>query len=114
MASYICQKCREESVFWLEECPSCGEHLSLKDRREVQDRQPDVSFPDSIQQPKSKFYEDFLFRLGFVFIFLGVLIFFGMTPRRMAPNPVGVAWLPASILIGIGLCILAIDRYLNG
>lgn len=114
MATYVCQKCSSESIFWLEECPSCGEHLSLKDRREVRDRLPDTSVPDSIQPPQSQLFEDFLFRLGFFFIFIGVLIFIGVTPRRMAPNPFGAAWVPAIILIGIGLCLLAIDRYLNG
>jgi hypothetical protein len=44
---------------------------------------------------------------------MGVLVFFGATPRRMTANPVGGAWIGAAVLTGIGLILLAIDYYLN-
>lgn len=41
------------------------------------------------------------------------MVFLGATPRRMAANPVGAAWIGAALLIAIGLALLAIDYYLN-
>jgi hypothetical protein len=54
-----------------------------------------------------------LFLLGVAFIIMGVMVFLGATPRRMAANPVGGAWIGAGILVSIGLVILGIDYYLN-
>jgi lipopolysaccharide export LptBFGC system permease protein LptF len=61
----------------------------------------------------NEFVREKLFLIGVAFIFMGVLVFLGATPRRMAANPVGGAWVGAAILIGIGLILLAIDYYLN-
>ncbi|HEY0321474.1 MAG TPA: hypothetical protein VGC66_10990 [Pyrinomonadaceae bacterium] len=44
---------------------------------------------------------------------MGVMVFFGATPRRMAANPIGGAWVGAAVLIGTGLVLLGIDWYLN-
>jgi hypothetical protein len=114
MASYICQKCLGESSFWLEECPSCGERLSLQDQRTAQkNRQADAPIYDSDPPPRSEFFQEFFFKLGFALIFIGLLVFVGFTPRGQKMNPLGGAWLGAAILIGIGICVLAFDRYLN-
>ncbi|HEX8746914.1 MAG TPA: hypothetical protein VF717_06915 [Pyrinomonadaceae bacterium] len=61
----------------------------------------------------SDFVREKLFLLGVAFIIMGVMVFIGATPRRMAANPVGGAWIGAAVLIGIGLILLAIDYYLN-
>jgi hypothetical protein len=58
-------------------------------------------------------FKEFFFKLGVAFIILGVLIFFGLTPRGRAMNPVGGAWIGAVVLICVGLGLLALDRYLN-
>lgn len=58
-------------------------------------------------------FKEFFFKLGVAFIILGGLVFFGLTPRGRAMNPVGAAWIGAAVLIGVGLCLLALDRYLN-
>lgn len=62
---------------------------------------------------KEEFIREKLFLLGFAFIGLGVMVFLGATPRRMAANPVGAAWIGAGVLVGIGLVLLVIDYYLN-
>lgn len=62
---------------------------------------------------KKDFVREKLFLLGFACLFLGVMVFLGMTPRGRKPNAVGAAWLGAAILIGIGLILLGIDWYLN-
>lgn len=61
----------------------------------------------------SDFVREKLFLLGIAFIIMGVMVFVGATPRGMAANPVGGAWIGAAVLIGIGLLLLAIDYYLN-
>ena len=58
-------------------------------------------------------FQDFFFKLGVAFIILGVMVFFGATPRRMAANPVGGAWLGAAVLVGVGLGFLALDHFLD-
>lgn len=62
---------------------------------------------------KDDFIREKLFLIGFAFIALGVMVFLGATPRRMASNPVGAAWIGAAVLIGAGLVLLAVDYYLN-
>jgi hypothetical protein len=57
--------------------------------------------------------KEFFFKLGVAFIIIGVMVFFGLTPRGQAANPVGVAWIGAAVLIFLGLGFLALDRYLN-
>ena len=62
---------------------------------------------------KNDFVREKLFLLGFACIFIGVMIFFGLTPRGMKANVVGAACVGSVVLIGIGLILLAVDRYLN-
>ncbi len=62
---------------------------------------------------KNDFVREKLFLFGVAFIIMGVMVFFGATPRRMAANPVGGAWIGAAILIGIGITLLVIDYFLN-
>jgi hypothetical protein len=62
---------------------------------------------------KDDFIREKLFLFGVAFIILGVMVFFGATPRRMSANPVGGAWVGAGVLVGIGLTLLGIDYYLN-
>ncbi len=62
---------------------------------------------------KNDFIREKLFLLGFASIFIGVMVFFGLTPRGMKANVVGEAAVGAGILIGIGLILLGVDRYLN-
>jgi hypothetical protein len=58
-------------------------------------------------------FKEIFFKLGVAFIILGALVFFGATPRRMAANPIGGAWIGAVALIFVGFGLLALDRYLN-
>ena len=58
-------------------------------------------------------FKEFFFKLGVALIIVGALVFFGLTPRGRAMNPVGGAWIGAVVLIGVGLGLLALDRYLN-
>lgn len=62
---------------------------------------------------KEDFVREKLFLFGVAFIILGVVVFFGATPRHMRANPIGGAWIGASVLVGIGLTLLGIDYYLN-
>lgn len=62
---------------------------------------------------KDDFIREKLFLLGFAFIGIGVMVFFGLTPRGREANPVGAAWIGAAVLVGIGLVLLGIDYYLN-
>jgi hypothetical protein len=59
------------------------------------------------------FFREKLFLLGVAFIIMGVMVFFGATPRRMAANPVGGAWIGAAVLVCAGLVLLGVDYYLN-
>lgn len=59
------------------------------------------------------FFREKLFLLGVAFIIMGVMVFFGATPRRMAANPVGGAWIGAAVLVSVGLVLLGVDYYLN-
>jgi len=59
------------------------------------------------------FFREKLFLLGVAFIIMGVMVFFGATPRRMAANPVGGAWIGAAVLVSVGLILLGADYYLN-
>ncbi|HEX8176107.1 MAG TPA: hypothetical protein VF543_13385 [Pyrinomonadaceae bacterium] len=61
----------------------------------------------------SDFVREKLFLLGVAFIIMGVMVLFGASPRGIAANPVGGAWIGAAALIGIGLLLLAVDYYLN-
>lgn len=58
-------------------------------------------------------FKEFFFKLGVAFIILGVVVFFGLTPRVRVVNPVGGAWIGTVVLVLVGLAFLAIDRYLN-
>lgn len=62
---------------------------------------------------KKENYEGSLFVLGVAFIIMGGMVFLGVTPRRMAANPVGGAWVGALILAGVGVVLLVIDRFLT-
>lgn len=62
---------------------------------------------------KDDFVREKLFLLGFAFIAIGVMVFFGMTPRGQEANAVGAAWIGAAVLVGIGLILLGVDYYLN-
>jgi len=62
---------------------------------------------------KEDFVREKLFLLGFASIFIGVMIFFGMTARGMKANAIGAAWPGAAIFICLGLILLGIDHYLN-
>lgn len=62
---------------------------------------------------KEDFVREKLFLLGFASLFIGVMIFFGATPRGTNANPVGAAWLGAAAFVCLGLILLGIDRYLN-
>jgi hypothetical protein len=62
---------------------------------------------------KEDFVREKLFLLGFASIFIGVMIFFGATPRGMKANAVGAAWPGTAVFVCLGLVLLGIDRYLN-
>lgn len=51
------------------------------------------------------------FRIGVALVGIGVLAFFGASPRAMSANPVGGAWLVAALLIIAGIILIGVHRY---
>ena len=50
---------------------------------------------------------------GIVCIFLGIMIFFGMTPRGQKANEIGEAWIAAVLLVAAGLILFVLNWYWN-
>ncbi len=51
------------------------------------------------------------FHSGVALIGIGVLVFFGATPKSLSTNPVGSAWLAAAILVVAGIILVGVHRH---